>query len=206
MIPPLKFASFVSGFDLNLSLCGWRPIFVLTFTRPVVTSPYSTDGTPVMTSTFSMLSAGIVLRSIWPPADVLVAPYDVPVPDWRLALFDIVMSSIITFVPKRAAVPSEPETSPAPLSPTFVFLESPGGAVLSTPGTSSRTSPRLVERLCSISALEISWVVSICSGRSSRLSRTLIPAIEKKMFCVGSPKTISHSYVVIFPGSTSISW
>ena len=93
-------------------------------------------------------------------------------------------------VPNRAV--SASCMAPEPLSSTWVFAESPGAFVLSMPGTMSRMSPRFVESWCSISALDISCVVSIFTGIRSFLSRTVIPPMEKKMFSFSSPRTHSH--------------
>ena len=54
------------GFTANVTLTGVRPFLVLILTIPELRSPYSADGTPVMTSMDSMFSTATLRVSVPP--------------------------------------------------------------------------------------------------------------------------------------------
>ena len=57
---------YVRGFTENVRLTGVRPFLVFIFTIPLLRSPYSAEGTPVITSMDSMFSTATLLVSTPP--------------------------------------------------------------------------------------------------------------------------------------------
>ena len=116
---------YVRGLTENVTLTGVRPLRVCILTIPLLRSPYSADGTPVMTSIDSMFST----------ATLLVLAPDISENE---ALLPNLTPSTSTAVPK-AAFPAE---EPPSLSDMALAVVRSGLTVL-PPGRSAATSVML---------------------------------------------------------------
>ena len=144
-------------------LRGVRPLRVVTFTIPLPRSPYSAEGTPVMTSTDSMLST-----------EMLRVPAPAMPP--KLALPPIRTPLTSTAVPKAALPAVEPEER---REKELSVVRS--GLMVLPPGSSAATPPILLICRWSSAVRFIFWVVLMLSFDVSAVTTT--PSRARLLSC-----------------------
>ena len=148
------------GLTEKTTLSGVRPFLVVTRTMPLPRSPYSAEGTPVMTSTDSMFST-----------DRLRVP--TPCMPLKLALSPIRTPLISTAVPKAALPAVEP---PARSERAESVVRS--GLRVFPPGNRAATPPMLFICRWSSAVRSIFWVVLMLSLDFSAVTTTSSRARE----------------------------
>ena len=178
--PLLTESCLVLGLVDMVTIQGVLPFLVLIFTTPEPMSPYSTEGTPVMTSTDSMLEEAMLLvltplRSGLPPESTA-----------KDALSDRRTPSTSTAVPKEA-LPDSPLSAARMLN---CLLLTRLLSVVTPPGRRLAMSPTFMTCTCSravlsmvrevVAALSFSLAVTtaLCNRRLSASSCSLQSAMS----------------------------